>query len=268
MISRSISIKNFRNIGNDDFDVLELNAILDKEDKTGGLVTLIGMNNSGKSNYLDAMMYLKTKQLKETDKPLFNYSDDNSPIVSLWINDFTNSIKYSYTVKNNNAYADKFEKNKRITLNEAEKKSNIEKIPNLINAINLNGLTAINYSLEYNGKNINVRQLIRSFINSQKTLDITIELFQILSKPDVMNMYMQSGIINEISYNEIINNLNEVIQILKETETSEILNNEVLDNYGLKLIPNIITYDDSKKISDADLVIIYSDGKLIENNFQ
>ena len=101
MISRSVSIRNFRNIGNEDFEVVELNSVIGKDDKFGGLVTLIGMNNSGKSNYLDALMYLKEKRIKETDKPLFNYSENINPVVSLWINDRKQNIKYEYTVKNN-----------------------------------------------------------------------------------------------------------------------------------------------------------------------
>ena len=122
-------------------------------------------------------------------------------------------------------------------------------------------------NFEYNGKSVNVRNLIRSFIAGQKKLDTTNELFQILSDQNVKTRCWQSGYINELDYNKILKNLEEVISILKEAEYIEVLNKEVSENYGLKLSPNIIKYDDSKKITDADLVIVYSNGKLVENVF-
>lgn len=267
MINRSVSIRNFRNIGNDDFEVLELNTIIDKEDKMGGLVTLIGMNNSGKSNYLDALIYLKEKQIKETDKPLFNYSDNNIPIVSLWVSDAANSIKYEYTVKNNSIYSDKYDKNKKITINSNDKESSLKKIPDLINSMNLNNLANLNLTVDLNGKSVNMRNFIRDFISSQKKLETTYELQQLLSDQNVKFRYLQSGYINDSDYNKLLSNLSEVISILKEIEHTEILNNEVVETYGFNLIPNIVKYDDTKKITDADLVIIYENGKLKENNF-
>ena len=53
-MERSIRISKFRNIGLIKPEQLVLNYSLEKG-KLGGLITIIGPNNAGKSNFLDAL---------------------------------------------------------------------------------------------------------------------------------------------------------------------------------------------------------------------
>ena len=76
MSQRFLEIKNFKNIGitkeEDQWQRLYLNNSLDK-DKIGELIILIGENNVGKSNILDAIRNIK----KQKDKGnLKNYIPD------------------------------------------------------------------------------------------------------------------------------------------------------------------------------------------------
>ncbi len=71
--NRKLIIRNFRNLapfhsGNrkDDVETLVLNRGLAKED-LGGLVILIGANNCGKSNVLDALEKCGTNQFSDED---------------------------------------------------------------------------------------------------------------------------------------------------------------------------------------------------------
>lgn len=65
MSQRFLKIKNFKNIGitkeEDQWERLYLNNSLDK-DKIGELIILIGENNVGKSNILDAIILLALLQ--------------------------------------------------------------------------------------------------------------------------------------------------------------------------------------------------------------
>ena len=79
MSQRFLKIKNFKNIGitkeEDQWERLYLNNSLDK-DKIGELIILIGENNVGKSNILDAIntislpQNLKNRRISKTVCPI------------------------------------------------------------------------------------------------------------------------------------------------------------------------------------------------------
>lgn len=75
MSQRFLKIKNFKNIGitkeEDQWERLYLNNSLDK-DKIGELIILIGENNVGKSNILDA---INTISLTEKSKKSYNFKN-------------------------------------------------------------------------------------------------------------------------------------------------------------------------------------------------
>lgn len=80
MSHRNIVIENFRNIGIDSPQKLLIDADLNK---IGGLVVVIGENNVGKSNLLDALQVVSHKQLTTNDKPSFFDCNDKCPKISL-----------------------------------------------------------------------------------------------------------------------------------------------------------------------------------------
>lgn len=79
MSHRKIVIENFRNIGIDSPQKLLIDADLNK---IGGLVVVIGENNVGKSNLLDALQVV-SKGLTTNDKPSFFDCNDKYPKISL-----------------------------------------------------------------------------------------------------------------------------------------------------------------------------------------
>ncbi|MGL4951219.1 MAG: ATP-dependent nuclease [Mycoplasma sp.] len=79
-MSRSLIIEKYRNIGITKPQKLVLNPVFD-EDNQGGLVILIGPNNSGKSNILDSLDSYSKGSFKDRDYPI-NSSTKNVP--NIW----------------------------------------------------------------------------------------------------------------------------------------------------------------------------------------
>ena len=69
-MKRVLKIDKFRNIGLDETQQLVLNQSMEKG-KMGNLVVLIGANNSGKSNVLDALYALNNKKLEKRDQTTY-----------------------------------------------------------------------------------------------------------------------------------------------------------------------------------------------------
>ena len=90
--NRTLVISNFRNLGpfcsgkgkenNDDREFLKINRSLEP-DYLGGLVLLIGVNNCGKTNVLDALEKYKTHNFTESDYTDFTYADRIKPTIGM-----------------------------------------------------------------------------------------------------------------------------------------------------------------------------------------
>lgn len=84
---RRLEISNFRNVGLfDESAILTLNRSLQKE-VLGGLVFLIGPNNSGKSNVLDALSCMNGRKLTDDDLCDLYYDYDLKPKVKIVVRD-------------------------------------------------------------------------------------------------------------------------------------------------------------------------------------
>ena len=74
-MERSLYIENFRNIGVGESQKLVLNRSIEKG-KSGNLIILIGENNAGKSNVLDALEEFGKQALQDRDRTTLNLAPD------------------------------------------------------------------------------------------------------------------------------------------------------------------------------------------------
>jgi len=86
-MQRLIKFKNYRNIGlfGDDQYIL-LNRTMEKG-KMGGLIIVIGPNNSGKSNVLDGICSIGTRLVERDITELSLKEEDKHPSVSMILKD-------------------------------------------------------------------------------------------------------------------------------------------------------------------------------------
>lgn len=264
MIERYLTIKNFRSIGNEKREIMELNYLMNNEGSYGGLVTLIGENNSGKSNFLDALKSFQNRKFNSNDIP-FNIYPQVSPRVSFVIHEKksktkievelnTSGLIYSKRV-NGKILGDKPSlkiKNEtknfiKLLLEESFVKQ-VNQNPNRITVYNALKVIA----LKINDGNVitsNDINNFNSYINNPYILQLINQSYQ----KDKINDFVQ----------DIKNNFVELNAKLIEQKLIE----ECVDVFGVKLIPNIITYIDNQKISTAHTVCNVQNGKISNTVF-
>ena len=98
-MERILKISKFRNIGLEKPETLVINHSV-KKDEIGELVILIGPNNAGKSNVLDALKSVAAGALSDRDVTTLSFNDDDRvPSISFGIRDRDNSVFYDLTYK-------------------------------------------------------------------------------------------------------------------------------------------------------------------------
>lgn len=96
-MQRVLKISKYRNIGLDKPERLVINNSI-KKGEVGNLVILIGANNSGKSNVLDALKAIKDGTLQSRDVTTLSFEEkDRVPKVSFEVEDKHNLISYDLT---------------------------------------------------------------------------------------------------------------------------------------------------------------------------
>lgn len=96
-MQRVLKISKYRNIGLDKPEKLVINNSI-KKGEAGNLVILIGANNSGKSNVLDALKAIKDGKLQSRDVTTLSFEEkDRVPKVSFEVEDKHNLISYDLT---------------------------------------------------------------------------------------------------------------------------------------------------------------------------
>ena len=125
-MSRILKIKNFRNIGLEKEETVILNYSLERG-KMGNVVYLIGANNSGKSNILDALSLFYNNNLSASrDKTnLYKYSDkDLNPEISLEVihkeGKYTSNISSTIRLNNEKLYVFNIPKEYEFTENQLD----------------------------------------------------------------------------------------------------------------------------------------------------
>ncbi|MFW6272810.1 MAG: AAA family ATPase [bacterium] len=271
MIERILRVKNFRNIGNEDFETLDLNIALKPKEQLGGLVTLIGMNNTGKSNYLDALMYLKSKSIRDSDRPFFLYDDSEPTIVSLWLRDTANKHQYEYTVKKNQVYVEEYDEHN----NKIDYGTDKLQTPNHFELMEpLKDKDVFKEILkDYSSTNpTSFFNLIERGENNELTSnDITLlnKLFRDSSfKRKIVTRYR---LLSDNNFQKLSHSILDAFNLIKDKNQDALKVNKIKeklnDEYNLKLIPNIIKYEDKLEISSKNTSSQILDGKLKNPDF-
>ena len=262
MAERSLRIEAFRNIGFKDEkpwrERLVLNGSL-KKGELGNLLIVIGANNSGKSNVLDALRIIGNEKISERDVTdlLFDEDECKQPKISLFARDEGDKEdKY--------AYIREFEKDDAVVVPNIEEKeykchySNKETILN-----DLSSLADYERNLFDNSRDL--QMLKNEFssvdlneISDEVFCDLTSKIFKILDnyKSNASNFYHPywDDFVCKISRRNIGKDW--IQKNSAKQDNIEKLNILFKEEYGYNFIPKILSYKE-KQISNKDLNIEY-----------
>lgn len=196
MNRRFLKIKNFKNIGIDKYQYLNLNNTLDPY-KMGELIIIIGENNVGKSNILEAIERINSNNL-EKDIPDFIGFDKSLPEISLVC--VENEYKNEATHKREGNY-----NTLKIYLDDAGfTKTSIEFANSNENIIN----NANNDSKEKEDNKVNGGNETKEITNSDsEEVDIIKEKYGINIKPNIF--YYKENIIKNYDLTTTLENISE-----------------------------------------------------------
>ena len=262
MAERSLRIEAFRNIGFKDEkpwrERLVLNGSL-KKGELGNLLIVIGANNSGKSNVLDALRIIGNEQISERDVTdlLFDEDECKQPKISLFARDEGDKEdKY--------AYIREFEKDDAVVVPNIEEKeykchySNKETILN-----DLSSLADYERNLYDDSKDIQMLKNEFSSANLKEIsdevfYDLTSRIFKILDnyKKNASNFYRPywDDFVSRISRRSIGKDW--IQKNSAKQDNIEKLNILFKEEYGYNFIPKILSYKE-KQISNKDLNVEY-----------
>lgn len=266
MAERSLRIEAFRNIGFKDGkpwrERLVLNGSL-KKGELGNLLIVIGANNSGKSNVLDALRILNDEQISERDVTdlLFDDNECKLPKVSLFArDDGDKEDKY--------AYIKEFEKEDTVIVPNVEGKeyectySNKETILNDISSLAENERHFLcNFNDIQKLKN-EFSSVNSSEMSDENFCDLASRIFEILDKYEkhTNELYYWDEFKNRISRRDIGKDWFQ--KNSAKQDNIDKLNSLFKEEYGYNFIPKILSYKE-KQISNDDLNVEYD---AIENN--
>lgn len=273
MSQRFIKIKNFKNIGitkeEDQWERLYLNNSLDK-DKIGELIILIGENNVGKSNILDAINIIslaskskKSQNFKNCIPDFMGYNDC-LPKLKLVYKDDENS---SEDENKNNSY------DLELNINEDGNLELINNLPkdtkiikpelNLDKVIKEFESKFSSYTKEmmdygYTDKLNIIKNDYDNIINSEENINTKYETLK--ESYIVLNKFFKDFIDyynNRVYYNDRkIKHLKFIdLEAIAYTEQKEVetYKDTIKEKYDIDFIPNIVLYEE-KHIKDEDLI--------------
>lgn len=273
MSQRFLKIKNFKNIGitkeEDQWERLYLNNSLDK-DKIGELIILIGENNVGKSNILDAINIIslaskskKSQNFKNCIPDFMGYNDC-LPKLKLVYKDDENS---SEDENKNNSY------DLELNINEDGNLELINNLPkdtkiikpelNLDKVIKEFESKFSSYTKEmmdygYTDKLNIIKNDYDNIINSEENINTKYETLK--ESYIVLNKFFKDFIDyynNRVYYNDRkIKHLKFIdLEAIAYTEQKEVetYKDTIKEKYDIDFIPNIVLYEE-KHIKDEDLI--------------
>lgn len=258
-MERALRIEGYRNIGFKDEkphrERLVINNSL-KKGELGDLIILIGANNAGKSNVLDALETFGNKQIQERDvTDLYMEEECRKPALTLFARNTEKEDEF--------AYKKEWKQPDEIIYPEddSERKFqfiNVENFPESLQRIsdterNYIGTSKLYSLLESFAKKYEDNQFTKNDLSG-----VTTDVFKVLES--LQSQYGRSGHWNNF-YNQTRNT-----EIMKEYSVSHntgntsyrnILDGKYLAKYGYNFIPSILTYKNND-ISNNNLVSDYN----------
>ncbi|MBR0099624.1 MAG: AAA family ATPase [Treponema sp.] len=258
-MERALRIEGYRNIGfkdeNPHRERLVINNSL-KKGELGDLIILIGANNAGKSNVLDALETFGNKQIQERDvTDLYMEEECRKPALTLFARNTEKEDEF--------AYRKVYQQADEVVYPEDDSEREFqfitfENFPESLRRISDTERNYIGTSKLYD--------LLKSFSEKYKDEQytknavpyVTVEVFKVLES--LQRQYGRSGHWNNF-YNQTRNT-----EIMKEYSVSHntgntsyrnILNGKYLAKYGYNFIPSILTYKNND-ILNNNLVSDYN----------
>ena len=258
-MERALRIEGYRNIGFKDEkphrERLVINNSL-KKGELGDLIILIGANNAGKSNVLDALETFGNKQIQERDvTDLYMEEEYRKPALTLFARNTEKEDEF--------AYKKEYQQADEIVYPEDDSEREfqfitVENFPESLQRIsdterNYIGTSKLYSLLESFAKKYEVNQFTENDLSG-----VTTDVFKVLEF--LQRQYGRSGHWNNF-YNQTRNT-----EIMKEYSVSHntgntnyrnILNGKYLAKYGYNFIPSILTYKNND-ITNNNLVSDYN----------
>ena len=278
MSQRFLKIKNFKNIDitkeEEQWERLYLNNSLDK-DKIGELIILIGENNVGKSNILDAINIIslaskseKSQNFKNCIPDFMGYNDCFPKLKLVYKDDENNSEDED----KNNSYDLELnidEEGNAELLNSLPKDTAIEVIPPKFNLENIikeieNKLNSYakeiesyshNYSSSFQNQKNDLLKKYKTIIKNNK--NIFEELKGLYSEIQTFFknfIYEYNRRYNDIEELEFVD-LNSIAYTKEIKIEKEEYKDIIKEKYDIDFIPNIVLYEE-KHIKDEDLIAV------------
>jgi AAA15 family ATPase/GTPase len=242
-MQRYFEIKNFRNIGLSEPQKLILNSSLN-QNELGNVIYIVGPNNSGKSNVLDALEKFGMNQITKNDVPDFDDSDPQPELRFVTYNEkSTYSQKKTLAQQSNTTgFFSKDDDSKDIVINDLSNEA-IELFKTTINWIRNQGARPTFLNKVPNPLNPSVSAQIR-------------EVFKEL------NLYVFSQWGNDYYYTYINGDRKLVNTLLDELrgEDKKTANYLFEQKYGYNLIPNFIRFKNTD-IKQSQFIVSPSDIK-------
>jgi len=264
MIERYFTFKDFRSVGVDQFQHFDLNYLLDNSDSYGGVVTLIGENNSGKSNVLEALKVFGSKSYAPNDVPFHNLKDGVEPEICLFLKDHKLNVKARIKLKGKKQYLDMFKGDKQ---QYPEQKKLSKKTTELINY-----LLADEAKLKYQS-NPNAAKVYRAL----EPLISKLRQNQLLNDNELaqLNQHAMSPYLAPIITEKFDQTFAEsLVEDAKRDFSASLtavneskLSNEVSDIFKVKPVPRIFEYYDQIKIKGSDITSSVSSGVIQKPQF-
>lgn len=242
MSRRFFKLTNYRNIGlngNTDNKIIINNSL--EKGKLGGVIELIGANNSGKSNVLDSIIEYGQNALSDRDITTLSFNDaDRIPQVSLVYQDDNGTIERVLT-KNGKSELFDIKGYKKPEINVDEVKTALKDIRQ----------SYMNYGLNYN----NINQLINQITSDGKLSDTSKQSYK-----DIL-ITLKNNSVRNSTYRAIYNSIPNSIKASLEEKTN-FGDSYIKQTYKYNFEPRVIKYEE-QKIGSNDMV---SDVNNLNNN--
>lgn len=243
-MERIIKLSKFRNIGLKEEERFVLNTSLEKN-KIGDLVILIGPNNSGKSNVLDALGEFSSGKFSDRDITTLSYDEkDRIPQLTFEVKDSKVIGKCLLTYGQNPKY-EMIEFNKDIKLTNEQIKLSLNKIIDYLKKLQIQP-TVLEEIYSKQGKIDDLGSIFNALDNLEQTYS------------GGRNYYYghrineQELLLKLVSFDE----KDPLISLYKDYKTDSLsrLNEYFSDKYGISFIPKIYQYRE-EFISSDDMIV-------------